>query len=372
MLMVRSLGSGGTERQAAEIAKALDPARFRAHVACFVDGGFRADELRRRQIPVLVLPVRSYLSRGAARAAVELRRYARRHGIQLVHTFDFPLNIFGVPTARAIGVPVVLSSQRSYRELVPPKYKVLLRLTDYLVDGIVVNCRAVERHLQNDYSIPKRKLHLCHNGIDTAIFHPGGRERMPQLAGAPLVIGTVAVLRPEKGLHTLIEAFAQVHALVPGSRLVVVGSGPEQGALLAASRSRGIAEAVLFQAETADVASWLRAMDIFVLPSLSEALSNSLMEAMACGCCAIASDVGGNPELITHGVTGLLFDRTNPIALSAQLRAVIEDAVLRRRLAQAGAERIRTEFAMAQSAHRIQQIYESFLVPRGIRNSVEV
>ena len=138
MLMVRALGMGGTERQAAEIAKFLDRGKFAPHVACFHEG-FRAAELRQAGVPILCLPVRSFLSPGAVAAGWRLGRYMRRERIRLVHTFDYPLNCFGVPVARAFRIPVVLSSQRADRALNPPGFRRLLRLTDRMVDGIVVN-----------------------------------------------------------------------------------------------------------------------------------------------------------------------------------------------------------------------------------------
>jgi glycosyltransferase involved in cell wall biosynthesis len=105
----------------------------------------------------------------------------------------------------------------------------------------------------------------------------------------------------------------------------------------------------------------LRAMDVFVLPSLSEALSNALMEAMACGCCPIASDVGGNPELVTDGETGLLFPTGDAGALAAKLHLVLRDAELRRRLAANAERRMHEEFARETAAARMGDVYREFL-----------
>ena len=135
MLMVRELGPGGTERQITEIAKALDRSRFEVHVGCFHEG-IRARELREAGVPVVRFPVRSFLSPTACAGAWQLGRYLRRHRIRIVHTFDYPLNCFGVPVAKFFRTPVVLSSQRADRALNPPRYNRLLRMTDHMVDGI--------------------------------------------------------------------------------------------------------------------------------------------------------------------------------------------------------------------------------------------
>jgi glycosyltransferase involved in cell wall biosynthesis len=106
-------------------------------------------------------------------------------------------------------------------------------------------------------------------------------------------------------------------------------------------------------------------MDIFVLPSLSEAFSNSLMEAMACGCCTVATNVGGNPELVRNGETGLTFEAGDSAGLGEVLQTLIEDKALRKRLAAAGAELVRQRFSSRDSAERMAQIYTRLIEQSG-------
>jgi len=361
MLMVRELGPGGTERQLTELARSLDRSRFQVHVGCFHDG-VRANELRAGGISILRLPVTSFMNASVVTGAWRLGRYLRRHKIRLVHTFDYPLNCFGIPVARAFRIPVVLSSQRFHRHLTPSPYLRLLRVTDRIANGIVVNSESVRTEMVENEHVPASRVHLCYNGIDTARFHPDPRVRMPAFQNASLVVGVVCLLRPEKGLQTLLRAFAQFSDLEPGVRLVIVGSGPEQSGLDSLARELGIREDCVFQPTVADVAPWLRSIDIFVLPSLSEALSNSLMEAMACGCACIASSVGGNPELVRHGETGLLFKAGNVQELLEKLRLLAGEPALRKRLSDAAARAIRERFSLDASAARMGEIYNSYLL----------
>ena len=182
------------------------------------------------------------------------------------------------------------------------------------------------------------------------------------------MIGTVCRLGPEKGLTTLIDAFADVHAsrlnVPPSMKLAIVGSGPELDRIQARACDGGVFDHCVWQPATPEIPLWLRIFDIFVLPSLEEALSNSLMEAMACGCPAIASRVGGNPELIEDGVTGLLVERSDTAGLAAALRRLIEDRTLRRRLASAGEHFIRHRFSRRASAQRMGEIYLSAIESR--------
>jgi glycosyltransferase involved in cell wall biosynthesis len=360
LLMVRALGIGGTERQLTETARFLDRDRFTPHVACLISDGLRKAEIEQAGVELFTLPVSSFLRPSVLLGALQLAALIRRHKIQLVHTFDVPMNLFGVLPARLAGTPVVLSSQRAHRELIPAASRRLLRLIDRVVDGVVVNCEAMREHLQVDEGVPASRIHVCRNGIDTNIYHPAPVQR-PSFLNSGVTIGVVCALRPEKGLGTLVDAFARVEREFRDVKLVIVGSGPEEEPLKARVGALGIGGSVHFEPATRDVAQWMGSIDIFVLPSLSEALSNSLMEAMACGCCPVASRVGGNPELVIPGSTGLLFEAGKAEDLAAQLRLLIQNEELRKRLAGAAAIRIATEFTHCAAAKRMGDIYDASL-----------
>lgn len=359
LLLAQELGAGGTERQLAETVLSLDRSEFVPHVGCFRPVGFREEELRASAVPVAHFPVRSFKSWSTLKGAWWMARYLRRHAIQLVHAFDVPMDVFATPVARAAGAPCVLSSQRAHRDLTPGWMRRALRFTDGIVDGIVVNSQALRQHLIEDECVAASRIHLCYNGINTTRFHPAGRSSHPGL-----VIGAVCVLRPEKGLPTLIEAFARLDPR-QASCLRIVGDGPVRGELEALSARLGVGERVRLEPATNQVAERLREIDIFVLPSLSEGLSNSLMEAMACGCAPVASRAGGNPELVTHEQTGLLFEPSDASGLAAQLGRLAADPALRARVATAASERIRTQFSIQAAARQMSEIYRGFLEARG-------
>src|SRR5260370_52804 len=136
--MARELGLGGSERQLAEIALGLDRERFEPHVGCFTDGGFRAKELREAGVPVLALGVRSPVSGSAGAGAGGMGASLGGREIEVVDAFDVPMDLFAVPVAGCYRTPVVLSSQRAHRGLTPGVTRHLLRMTDRMVDGIVV------------------------------------------------------------------------------------------------------------------------------------------------------------------------------------------------------------------------------------------
>jgi glycosyltransferase involved in cell wall biosynthesis len=358
LLMVRALDLGGSERQLAEMAMSLDRSQFDVRVGCFHAAGLRGAELRAAGVPIVEFPVPSLAS---VKGALRIAAYIREQGIRLVHTFDTSANLYGVPAARMAGTARVISSQRADRALMPPLYRHGLRVTDHLVDAIVVNCEFVRRHMLEEEKAPAGLIHLCYNGIDTSVFHRVRGARPQVLRDASLVVGVVCALRPEKGLETLLDAFAAMRGLEPGVKLVLVGSGPCLGNLQHRARTLGIPPDCLFEPASPRVADWLQAIDIFVLPSLSEALSNSLMEAMACGCCAVASRVGGNPELVAHGETGMLFQPRDTAGLAQTLRLLIREGALRGKLALQAARAIRSRFSREASAARMGEIYAGLL-----------
>ena len=358
LLMVRELNLGGSERQMAEIAKALDRSRFDARAGCFRAAGLRADDLRAAGVPIVHFPVPSLAS---VSGALRIAAYIREQKIRLVHTFDTPANLYGVPAARLAGTTAVLSSQRVDRALWPAIQRHGLRITDRMVDGIVVNCEFLRRHLRDDEGADPGLIHLCYNGIDTGLFQPGPGVKPDALREASLVLGVVCALRPEKGLDTLLAAFAAVSGLVPGMKLAVVGSGPCLADLQNQARALGILPDCVFEPATSHVADWLRAIDIFVLPSHSEAFSNALMEAMACGCCVAASRVGGNPELVAHGENGMLFESGDADGLAEVLRLLLRDPALRSALAANAARLMQQRFSLQASARRMEEIYATVL-----------
>jgi L-malate glycosyltransferase len=364
LLAVRELTIGGCERDLTKIATHLDRSRFTPHVACFHPNGVRGDDLRRAGIPILHLPVTSFASKSALTGARMLRRYIRGQGIQVVHAFDVPTDIFTVPLARLFGVPAVVAAQLGYRDLFSPLYWKMLRLTDRIAHRIVVNSHAVQKHLIEDEKIAAGRISIIHNGVETEVFSPKSVLRPAALRDAPLIIGTLCVLRREKRLDLLMDAFARVRGLCPGMKLLIVGSGELLPVLEEHRQKLGIAEDCIMEPAKSEVADWLRAMDVFVLCSDSESFPNALLEAMACGCCAIGSEVGGVPELIQDRENGLLFVSGDIDDLAAKLTEAIQSHEFRERLSSNAARSVRERFSIEIAVEKTQHLYDELLASR--------
>ena len=353
LLLTRQLSIGGTERQVTILAKSLDPDLFNVRICCFRSGGIRQAELEAAGIPVWILPVRSFGSPKLLLHASLLFRYLVREKIAVVHSFSPATTIVSVPIARLARVPVVLSSCRADRSLMRPRDLRMVRVTDHWVDGIVANCEYLRQQLLLE-KIPAELIRVCPNGVDLKKFKFDSATR-------PSLVGTVSVLRPEKDIGILIEAFASLHGLHPTARLQIVGSGPLAESLARQSMLCELGDAIELRGSTDDVAEQFRKLRIFVLPSYSEGLSNSLLEAMACGCAVVASRVGGSGEVIRHRENGMLFDVGNSSQLASILKLLLSDEELCGRLGAAAAQTIQQRFSSSVAATQLGEIYSAQL-----------
>ena len=206
------------------------------------------------------------------------------------------------------------------------------------------------------------RVHICVNGINLDRFHAAPNRYRWRRDSDEVVVGVVCMLRPEKNLQLLMRAFSTLQPLNKKLKLVVVGGGPELPELLKLRAELRLDESqCLFEAATKNVPYWLNAIDIFVLPSRYEDSANSLIEAMACGCCVVGSATGGNIDLIEHLRTGLLFQTDNLSSLMQQLQTAIRDEGLRKDLGDNAARFVRARFSWENSARTMEDIYARLL-----------
>lgn len=234
------------------------------------------------------------------------------------------------------------------------------------VHRFVALSKAIQTYLTGPVGFAhERVLRIC-NGVDTQRFAPSAAdppEAWPYRRGEHLIVGAVGRMQAVKDPLNLIEAFLHLRELCPAHwsqlRLVMLGGGP----LLDDARGRldeaGAGGQAWLPGDRNDVAAMLPYFDIFALPSQAEGISNTLLEAMASGCAPVASDVGGNPELINHGRTGLLVPARDSRALGVALARLINDPLQRRRFASASLALAHTEFSLASMIAAYGRVYAS-------------
>jgi glycosyltransferase involved in cell wall biosynthesis len=202
--------------------------------------------------------------------------------------------------------------------------------------------------------------------VDTRLFAPGGRPAARAALGIGsehLVIGTVGRLDPVKDQVGLLKAFSRLTD-DPRAFLLIVGDGPCRQELEATIGALGLGDRVRLLGERDDVPAVLSAMDVFVLCSVGEGISNAILEAMATGLPVVATRVGGNPELVTDGSTGFLVEPRSPAGLAARLRRYLEDPMLPAHHGRAAREHAEAEFSLERMVGAYEQLYDRLLDTR--------
>ena len=273
-----------------------------------------------------------------------------------------------MPPAR-LAAPVVIASIRDCAPYLTPMQKRVQRYACRFADRILVNADAVKTWLIDD-GYDGRRIVVIPNGVDLERFsappdRDGIRRELGLAAATPLVV-VVSRLARLKGLEQLIEAAALLRAPHPDARFLIVGeTAPAETAYLdelkqVAARHR-VADAVIFTGLRSDVPALLSAADVAVMPSLNEALSNVLLESMAAGAPTVATRVGGTPEAVVDGETGLLVPPGDPRALAAAIATLLGDRALAARLGHAARLLIRERFSVDRMVAATEQIYLQLL-----------
>lgn len=305
----------------------------------------------------------------------DLRAFRRLVGLlrngafDIVHTHMSKAVMLGAPAARLARVPVVINTAHNlgFLALRQPLLRGLFWLYDRALftvcDRVVTVSDEVRDRTVRAWIAPAAKVVAIANGIDPARFRVAAAKRAALRAelaqdDGPLLL-TVARLVWFKGLDTLIDALPPLVARHPALRLVIVGEGTLRAALTDQAERLGLGEHVRFTGERADVPALLAAADLFVLPSVSEGMPISILEAMAAGRAVVATRVGGVPELIEEGQTGLVVPARDAGALAEALDRLIADPALRARMGGAGAARLASEFSAEAMVARTRALYRT-------------
>lgn len=367
-LLITDFSHGGSERQFVEVATRLDPARFHVTVGCIARRGTFAERLQAQGCDIQEFRFPSLASAQAARQALRLASRLRAQGTDVVHAFDFYTNLFGLPAARLARVPVVLASRRDTGDVWSPPRRFALRLAYRLADAVVVNSEAARRGLWAE-GFAERRVRLLRNGVDLEQFSANGNRaevvRRLGLPGNGPWVATVSMLRAEKDHESLLAAVPRVIRRVPSARFLIVGAGPTEARLRALVASQGLTDSVLFLGDRGDIPELLQAVDVFVLPSLTESFPNALLEAMSMSLPVVATTVGGVPELVEPGRTGYLVPPRRSELLADRIAFLLERPDLRAAMGRAARTRVEAQFDIRQAVKRFEDLYEEMLEEKG-------
>ena len=348
-----SLRAGGLENGVVNVINGLDRREFLSTVCCLQSAGEFAGRIADARCRILEFGLRPG---NDPRLVWRLARAFRSLRLDIVHTRNAEAFFYGALAARLAGVPAVVHSEHG--RTFPEKWHRAL-LQRWLLRGTAC-AFAVSRELAEamvtQIGVPPASFRVIYNGVDTAKFAAaarGARAHRDQI-----LIGSVGRLAAVKNHRLLLQAVARLPPDLPW-RLVLIGDGPERDNLQETARQLGIGARVSLLGHRDDIAALLGELDIFVLPSVSEGMSNTLLEAMAAGVAVVASDVGGNREIIEAGRCGLLFAPGDPLAAAQAIEQLSSDAQLRGRLASAGAQRAGSTFSLRTMLGAYEDLYRS-------------
>lgn len=368
-------GIGGTELNAVRTAERLIEAGYDVEVASF---GQQPDLMIRYEhagIKVHPLPIESLASAGAFRQGIRLWHLLRQRRVDVFHAQDIYGNMFGVPWARLARVPVVIASMRWWRTETRPGHGPANRIAFRLAHGIVANSPRVANKARDEVGSDPT-ISVVPNFVDGEAFVPPDPERRGQLgheldvSSDRVIIGCIAGLRPVKDHKTLLEATSLLIEAGHEVDLVLVGDGELRAELGVLARKLELEKRVTFAGQMPHIPNLHHLFDISTLTSTDEALSNSLLEAMAAGNPVVATRVGGTPDAVLDGVTGLLVPPSDPASLAHALEQLLIEPGLMRQMGRLGRERVREHYSPERAIGALTDFYNELLCERGLEGRI--
>ena len=367
--VIPRLGLGGTEKGVLKVMRGLDESGF-THKICAVRG-IDPEFAKRESLESKAYSADSSRN-GFQFPLFRLKKIMEEFRPHIVHSRNFGA-LEAVPAARLAHVPVVIHSEHGYEleilQGLPLRRRVLCRCFYGMADAVFTVTDDLRRYHATQSWLPASRFRVLYNGVDTEKFTPNSLSAVHVRTelGIPdgrFLIGSVGRLVAIKDHKTLLRAAETLLLQGLDVHILLVGAGPELPNLQKyVANSRSLAGRVTFSGATDRVSELLNAMDTFVLPSICEGMSNTILEAMACGVPVIVSLTGGNPELVEEGRSGYLFPPGNVENLSGLLRRLTESSGTRHEFGAAGRRRAVEHFSLAGMMQRYQKIYTE-LAPR--------
>jgi len=368
LFMIDNLGPGGSQRYVAEMARFAPSFGVSPHVCSFRGGDVFEAGLTRLGIPVLITPFSKLYGPDGFSAFMKVVLYIKKHRIDVVHTFQTNANIMGTLAGKLCGAKVITSRRdmgdfgmRGSERLATFETKVINRLAN----RIMANSQAALDAAVALEKIPREKMVRVYNGMDGERFAPPD-DRTPLrkefgIEDDRCVFGIVAGHRKVKAVETAFAAFRLVRDEIPNALFLQVGDGPERGYLESEVRRLDLEGSVRFLGVRPDVERILPVFDVFVLSSKTESFSNAILEAMAAGLPVVATRVGGNPECVEDGVTGVLVPPDNPGKMAEAMLRLARDPGMRSLMGSLGRKRILEVFSYEKSRDELRRIYDDLL-----------
>lgn len=359
---------GGPEKQIVEHLKRLDPSRYHGIIVSFLEGGAENEIL----IQAKTVGLKHYgipmSNRFDVMALWELTRLLRQERVDFLCVHGYKSTVMGWWVGKRSGIPVIAFSRGYTGENKKVAfYEWLERRAIKRVDGIIFVSEGQRKRLEK-FGIKGRRNWVVHNAISVNSIGPTdrGKEIFKDfgIPGDEKVVVSAGRLSPEKGHRFLVEAIGMLQESIKNTRFVFCGDGPCRQDLENQSKNLGISDICHFVGFRRDLKEIFQAMDLMVLPSLTEGLPNVVLEAFACSKPVVATRVGGVPEIVEDGVNGVLVLPERPDLLAEAIKDYLADPEKSRMMGEAGYHKVRKDFTLEAQTEKLERIYEGVLVER--------
>jgi len=368
--VIHHLYIGGMENGLVNLLNYLPESKLRHVIVCVEDSSDFRSRIKRTDVEVIDLH-RSRIGLWSMR--LQLFRLCRTLKPAILHSRNLS-GLDAILPARLAGVRYCIHGEhgRDVDDLDGNNRKLaLLRaLHRFFIDRYITVSKDLRQYLIAKVGVQPKRISQIYNGVDTERFAPVAAKPehilpLHFMGTEKIVIGTVGRLQEVKDQASLLKAYALLLANAPDLAaqvyLAIVGGGPLLETLRHLADELGIADRVWLPGSAENVPDILKSFDLFVLPSLGEGISNTILEAMATGLPVIATQVGGNPELVVDGETGSLVPAADPVTLAAKFQDYLADKEKMRQHGRNGRQRIEQEFSLSAMVGRYQSVYDSFL-----------
>ena len=353
--MMDRLSRAGTETQLLALIRNLDRSRVEPSLVLLDGEDDLSKALEPRDCPVIRLGVRKLLGLGAIRAAKRLRDCWRETRPEVLQAYFLDSAYFGIPLARLCGIPHLLRVRNNLGYWLTPRHRMMSRLLRPLVHATLTNSDAAKRILVEREGLADDRVIVLENGVDTCRFN---RFLLPDTSKPRVRVGCVANLRSVKNVAGLMRAARSALERFPNLRFEVAGEGDERANLERLHAELGLGDRFILRGSIADVGSFLRTVEIVVLPSHSEGMSNALLEAMSAGRAVIATDVGANARLVQHEKSGLIVPPANEAAIVEAIGRYLANPLRAAASGAAARTRVEAEFSRDAMTRRFENYYE--------------
>jgi L-malate glycosyltransferase len=355
--VIDRLTRAGTETQLLALIRHLDREKVRPSL-CLLQTDSSSNDLSPDDCPVFELGLKKLFSPRAIAAATRLASFWRKQQTDVVVTYFLDSTYFAVPVARLCGIRHVVRVRNNVGYWLTPLHRQLGRVVGKFCSLTLTNSEDGRHALEANEGLKTDRIRVIENGVDLERFSVTG---LPDTGGQVVRIGALANLRAVKNIDGLVRSAAVICRADSRAQFNVAGEGEDRPVLESQIRAAGLKNRFTLSGITRDVPGFLAGLDIAVLCSHSESMSNSLLEYMAAGRAIVATDVGSNSRLVRHEREGLIVAPGNDDALVKAIERLLRDATLARRLGTAARERAASEFSRGAMVRRFEEFFSSFV-----------